>query len=450
MGNKCKLFDDKDSTSGNLIKEKDSLFNKDEIKKLAEKAYNKYLESQSDFSDNKSVWKVLIVDDDEDVTALTKLALNNFEFNGKKLQFFEADSGEKAKKILSENEDIALIFLGIVMKPDYDKLKFIKYIRDDLKNNLVHIVLRTRQAGYVPEKEIISNYRINFCQTKEDLTESKLHIITTSILNSYNALKTVDDYNKNLESIIKKRTIELIKKNEELKKAGVTKNKMLSIIAHDLVNPFHSLLGFSEIIKNHCEKFDVEKIKKFADIIYETSNNTYQLLSNLLEWSRTQTGKIQYKPKKILINNLIKNNILLLQSQVDKKSISLNYSFDENIYTYCDTNMINTVIRNLLSNGIKFTEKGEVKISAEKKDDSCIIIIKDTGIGIAEKKIKNLFTVENVSTNGTAGEVGTGIGLMLCCEFVKKNKGKILVESEVNKGSSFIITLPLFNKNIHA
>ena len=220
---------------------------------------------------------------------------------------------------------------------------------------------------------------------------------------------------------------------------------MFSIIAHDLINPFNSLLGISELLKKQTETIDTDKIKKFADSIFQTSDNTYKLLSNLLEWSIAQTGQIQYNPTKVLLNNLIKNNILLLQSQADNKSISLKFSADENIYAFCDSNMINTVIRNLLSNGIKFTEKGGVKISVKKKDDACIFTIRDTGIGIGKEKIKNILTLENVSTNGTAGEDGTGIGLMLCCEFVEKNEGKIWIESEVNKGSCFKIALPCFN-----
>ena len=436
MNDKYNLFDDNDSSRRNSNK-------KEEFKTLTEKDHKQDFNSGSDLSDNNSTWKILIVDDEKDVVRKIKLALNDFEFNGKKLHFFEADSSEKAKKVLSENEDLALIFSDAATKPGYDGLELVKYIRDDLKNNLVHIVLRTEQTDDIPQKEIISKYRINFFQSKAELTEIKLYTIFGSILNSYNALKTADKSNKSLKSIVIKRTTELIQKNEELQKTLAAKNKMFSIIAHDLINPFNSLMGISELLKQ-SDKFDSEKIQTFADTIFQTSRNTYKLLSNLLEWSRSQMGQIQYKPGKVLLNDLIKNNILLLQSQADNKSISLKFSAEEDIYAYCDSNMINTVIRNLLSNGIKFTEKGEVKIAINKTDDACIIKVRDTGIGIRKEKIKNILAHDNISSPGTAGENGTGIGLMLCCEFIEKNNGKIWIESEVNKGSCFKISLPSF------
>jgi len=451
MSNKKKLFNNNDSTFSNKSKITDNLFSDNELKNLLENDNNFLSVDEFELSspdNSNSKWKILIVDDEPDVIAITKLALDNFEYDNKKIIFFEAYSYNDAIKILKTEKDIALVFIDVVMKNNHDGLQLVKFIREEQKNNLIHIILRTGQPGYAPEKEIISNYNINFYQTKADLTERKLHTLTTSSLRSYDALKKVKNYSQTLEKEVVLRTKELLQKNKELKKVNATKNKMFSIIAHDLVNPFNSLIGFTELLKDNCRTFDIDKIQTFANILYETSDNTYKLLSNLLEWSRAQTGKIKYKPKITDINSLIKSNIELLRNQAKSKSIKIIYDELKDAKAFCDSNMVNTIIRNILSNGIKFTKNGNVTVKIKTEPRYCIISIEDTGIGIDNKKVNKLFSSENVSTDGTSGESGTGIGLLLCKEFIDKNNGQISVESRINKGSKFIIKLPIKESNI--
>ena len=445
MNDKKQLFSSLDSTINSKNKTTDSLFTEEEIKILSEDdqklIYTKET-NKTNTEDSSSFPKVLIVDDEADVISITKLALNNFTYNGHNLQFFEAQSYDEAVKILDKEDDIALIFLDVVMKNNNDGLELVKYIRGELKNNLVHIILRTGQPGFAPEKEIIENYNINFYQTKADLTERKLHTLTTSSLRSYYALKKVSMHSRYLEQEVIMRTNELLQKNKELLKINETKNKMLSIIAHDLVNPFSSLIGYSEMLKENCQTLSKDKIQTFANILYDTSNNTYNLLNNLLQWLSSQTGNIAYKPDQIDLNRLIKQNVELLRNQASKKSIELIYNDTKSSYAYCDLNMISTVIRNLVSNAIKFTKKGNINIKTGKESNYTIITIEDTGIGMNSETTKNLFTAKNFSTEGTSGEKGTGLGLMLCKEFIDKNNGEISVESKRNKGSIFTIKLP--------
>jgi two-component system, sensor histidine kinase and response regulator len=424
-----------------------SLFSKEEILILTENEETEYelpLYTIIDNDPSDSVWKILIADDEKDVITITKLALKDFKYKDKKIMFFEAYNKDEAKKIFLENNDIALIYLDVVMQSNDDGLELVRFIREDLKNELVQIVLRTGQPGYAPEKEIISNYKINFYQSKSELTENKLFTLTASMLNTYQALHSIREYNRTLKKVVAEKTLDLRVKNEEYKNAINTKNKMFSIIAHDLVNPFNSLLGFSDILRNQCENLPPEKIKQFSEVIWQTSRSTCDLLSNLLDWSRVQTGKISYSPQKTSIPEIIQSNIELLRLQARQKKIQLSFDCNYEIFSFCDRNMINTVIRNLISNGIKFTGKGGVMVSAYVIDGNCKIDITDTGVGISQAKIKELFNPDTVSMLGTAGESGTGIGLMLCNEFIHLNHGQISVISKINSGSTFTLTLPIF------
>ncbi len=447
QGEKINLFDE-DTDSSEIDKNQDySLFSEDDIKQLTENenpgVFNYSVKDISQTEKPESFIKILIADDENDVITITKLALNDFKFQEKNLHFFEASNKEEAKAIIHENDDIALIFLDVVMENNYDGLELVKYIREDLKNDLVQIVLRTGQPGYAPEREIISNYKINFYQTKSELTDNKLFTLTSSLLHSYHALKTIHNYNINLKHVIAEQTQHLRTKNEELQNVIASKNKLFSIIAHDLVNSFNSLLGFSDILRLQCETLPAEKIKQFAEIIWKTSGSTYNLLSNLLEWSRIQTGTINLTPQKVSLLNLITSNVNLHQLQARQKNLTINFTCNESINVYCDSFMINTVLRNLISNGIKFTKKGGININVSKNNDECLIEISDTGVGISAEILSELFSIENVSTKGTDGESGTGIGLVLCREFVTLNKGTISVTTEINKGTTFLVTLPL-------
>lgn len=231
---------------------------------------------------------------------------------------------------------------------------------------------------------------------------------------------------------------------KELDKANKTKVRFFSIIAHDLKNPFNVIIGFSNLLKTNINDFDKEKIQLFAGRINETSQNAYSLLENLLEWSKSQTNSIAYNPVKVKINSIIEENTMLLKNHGIKKNTIISNEINKDYYILADFNMISTVVRNLISNAVKFTENGTISISAKADEKNCEICIADTGVGISTENVDKLFKIENsISTIGTDGEQGTGIGLILCKEFVTKNGGKIWVESEKEKGSKFFFTVPL-------
>ncbi|RLD70983.1 MAG: hypothetical protein DRJ10_19810, partial [Bacteroidetes bacterium] len=234
---------------------------------------------------------------------------------------------------------------------------------------------------------------------------------------------------------------------KEIKLMNATKDKFFSIISHDLKAPFNGLLNLSELLYEQYEDFDNDKRKHFIKLIYESSKTTFDLVQNLLTWSVSQRKMIAYRPEHFSINQIISENVILLESQAHKKEISLTKDCGGETSILGDKNMISTVIRNLISNAIKFTQKeGTVEIGVKTRHgvSQHEIYVKDTGIGISEGKISQLFGIEhNCTTKGTEEEEGTGLGLILCKEFVEKNGGKIWVESEVGKGSSFMFTLPI-------
>ena len=232
---------------------------------------------------------------------------------------------------------------------------------------------------------------------------------------------------------------------KELKKSNKQKDMFFSIIAHDLRSPFTSLLGFTQFMIQEADSLTKEEFREFSASIDKTARNIYNLLENLLQWARMQTGKMEYSAVKINLQELISDIIDLYQPNAFKKKISLRHTCNTERMVIADTNMLNTVFRNLVANAIKFTrENGVIEIKTEQKEKFVEITVKDDGVGIPKENIEKLFSIdERVSTIGTNKERGTGLGLVLCKEFVEKNGGTIKVESKEGKGSSFIFTVPL-------
>jgi len=245
----------------------------------------------------------------------------------------------------------------------------------------------------------------------------------------------------------KRAEIELQKSENILRIANATKDKFFSIIAHDLKNPFNTIKGFSELLLTNIKSYDTSKIIAFVNAIYSSSKNANKLLENLLEWSRAQTGKIEFYPQDLLLKELLIDVISLSEDLSGAKNISVDYEIPDNFTLFADRNMINTILRNLITNAIKFTEEeGSVTINAEQLDDRIVVAVNDTGVGMTQELIGKLFQIDKiVTTLGTNDEKGTGLGLILCKEFVERHGGKIWVESEVGKGSSFYFTVPMVN-----
>ncbi len=237
----------------------------------------------------------------------------------------------------------------------------------------------------------------------------------------------------------------LVESAQQLRKANAMKDKFFSIIAHDLKNPFSVILGFSHLLYEAYDNFDEKQRKSFIKNICEASENTFKLLQNLLEWSKTQTDKIEFKPSYINIHELVSENVSVLKATTVGKKIKIVNKIAEGAAAWADENMVKTILRNLLTNAVKFTHSGgTVDITATNSDKYIEISVTDTGIGIEPENCRRLFRIdEQYKTSGTNNEEGSGLGLILCKEFVEKNNGKIRVESKFGKGSSFKFTLPI-------
>jgi signal transduction histidine kinase/ligand-binding sensor domain-containing protein len=246
------------------------------------------------------------------------------------------------------------------------------------------------------------------------------------------------------QQIFLEKTVE--SKTMELKELNASKDKFFSIIAHDLKNPFATIIGFSELLNEDLDSNNVEKIREYTKLIHTSAIQTFSLLENLLEWANSQTNRISYNPSDLNLHELFTEDLNILNDMAERKNIDLKIMIAENLMIRADRNMIKTVVRNLISNAIKFTAKGgKVKVNAVVSEKQVEISVSDNGIGMTKEIMEKLFRIDaNLSTRGTENEKGTGLGLILCKEFVEKHCGRISVESEPGNGSIFRFVLPVY------
>jgi signal transduction histidine kinase len=236
---------------------------------------------------------------------------------------------------------------------------------------------------------------------------------------------------------------------QKLSKMNESKDKLFSLISHDLRSPFNSLLGFSEILTTEYDSLTHDEVKEYLTVIYEASKNLYSMTNNLLQYSRFQIGRFEFQPVEIDITKLLKNNINLLKGNAIRKEIAMSVNLNADVLIYADEDMLNSTVQNIISNAIKFTQRGgEVKINTEiipffDEATHVKVTIEDNGIGISRNDLRKILSEEIITSPGTEREYGTGLGLLIVKEFVEKNGGKIEVKSKVNQGTSFSFTLPV-------
>jgi len=276
-----------------------------------------------------------------------------------------------------------------------------------------------------------------------------LNFITILAISIENQLVNIElqGLNDSLISVIAAKTklqesVQL--REDQLSDLNATKDKFFSIIAHDLKSPFSSIIGFAELLVSNYNEYNKVQIEKYLNIIADSSRQAYNLLENLLIWSCSQTGRIEFNPKVTEIGKSVSSGIELLNSQIKEKNIQVVYKPKEKHIVFCDNNMIETVFRNLISNAVKFTpHNGYVSIDIRYENGHYEISVSDTGVGIPKENLEKLFWIDSdIKTSGTQNEMGTGLGLIICKEFVEKHGGKIWVESKLGKGSRFVFTLP--------
>jgi len=236
----------------------------------------------------------------------------------------------------------------------------------------------------------------------------------------------------------------LSQRERNLADANATKDRFFSIIAHDLKNPFSGILGLSKILNDDFDQLSVADQRQYIGYINESSDQLYKLLDNLLQWARAQLNQIDPKPEQVAIASLINSCVLLYKNIARNKNIQIEYDPVCSLTVHADPGMMETIMRNLLSNAIKFTpQDGLIKISASRVGKIIEITVSDSGIGMSDEDQKKLFKIDvRLQKNGTASEHGSGLGLIICKEFVERNHGSIRLQSKEGVGSQFTITLP--------
>lgn len=237
----------------------------------------------------------------------------------------------------------------------------------------------------------------------------------------------------------------IIDLNKKVMKDSAEKDKFFSIISHDLMNPFNALLGFSEMLTVSAKNGDQEDCVEYSLIVHQSTKRILNLLQNLLVWSRMQNGKMKYTPKSVRIDELVSNTMMIIAPIAQNKEIKLDWNVNSDIIATIDPNMIGSVLQNLVTNAIKFTEKGgSVNVQAYTESNLLNFSVTDTGVGMDENRINKLFKIDKSSSSrGTDDEVGTGLGLIICKEFVEAHQGKIWAESTPGKGSNFSFSIPI-------
>jgi len=310
-------------------------------------------------------------------------------------------------------------------------------------NEILDEVIKTCKPKIYTSKGIDNNNKIIWLQTTLSPVLNDKGEITRLIAIDSDITQLMEAEDK-----ISQQKTEIEKQRDELRKLNATKDKFFSIIAHDLRNPFHSIMGFSDLLMSNYDSTKDNDKKEFIRLINESANSAYGLLENLLNWTRAQTNRIKFEPSQIDLSKIIHRNISILSVHAKNKDITLTYEVPQNIIVVADENMVDTIIRNLLANAIKFTQtNGKVHVSARIEDYDVIISVADTGIGMDEETLSKLLNREEFfNTPGTSGETGTGLGLIVSKEFITRHGSDLIIESKKNEGSIFTFSLPIKEK----
>jgi PAS domain S-box-containing protein len=334
--------------------------------------------------------------------------------------------------VMNEEGRFIDVFIADEMMLQYVKKKYMgKLVQEALPSPLAEKLMElisqtiTSKSKGVIEYEFETNLGMTWFQGRSAPMDIKLNDKKCIILAAYDITSRKENEQKLLE-------------------LNATKDRFFTIMAHDLRNPFGAILGSSELLSETLSRSANHDAYHLAKHITKSAELTFDLLENLLQWARSQTGGLNFKPQKIILCELVESTINLLENQAFGKEVNLLQSVPKTIIVHADLNLVRTILRNLVSNAIKYTPQGgNVNVSAIESGDFIQITVSDNGVGIPPEVLDRLFRIDSkYTTSGTNNEKGTGLGLILCKEFVELNGGKIWVESTVNKGSQFSFTLP--------
>nr|WP_321357054.1 hybrid sensor histidine kinase/response regulator [uncultured Draconibacterium sp.] len=386
---------------------------------------------------------IICVDDEEIILEAIQEQLESTF--GEEYDIETSDSGEDAleffKELMEEGQQVPVIISDYIM-PGMKGDELLKEIHKLSPESLK--ILLTGQASIEGISNAINNAQLyRFISKPWDRND--LVLTVKEAVKSFLQERKIRKQNRELLELNASLEEQVAQRTEELREANATKDKFFSIIAHDLKSPFNALLGLSDAMLENWEVFEDENKLEFVQDIHDASKNTYALLQNLLEWSRSQIGSVQVNPVEFNPVELVHENLEVLKQHAESKQISITNKVNSEALCHADKNMISTVFRNLISNAIKFTHpNGNIKITSFAKNSHYEFCITDDGIGMDEATKKDLFNLSSKTQRfGTSHESGSGLGLYLCKEFVESNHGELSVISKENEGSTFCFTLPI-------
>ncbi len=392
-------------------------------------------------------WKILIVDDEEDIHSVTRIALKGFTFRGKPVEFYDAYSAAEAEKILKEHPDIALILLDVVMETTNAGLDLVKVIRDKLGNKVTQIIIRTGQPGQAPERDVIVSYEINDYKTKTELTSFKLFTVALASLRAFEAIQQIGRLNEEFKMEINRRIRKekaLEHAKEKAEKAERQKSVFLHEMSEKIQGPLNLILDSSDTIRKEVKDQINENIRQLFDDMNYSGKEIIRAVHMINDLSEIQADNYELNPVYISLSEAIGDILVDEEYAIHKNGIDVvveNRASGDKIRT--DEYALNQILSNIIDNAVKNTREGHIEILvSEGNDKSLKINVNDTGRGISQPFQKEMYDPFKRETANGANGHGLGLGLTLTKEFCKLINAKIHISSKPDKGTRVLLTLP--------